>query len=244
MVVPALCNQTAYDQCIAGNTPRIPPGFREVYCLTQYGCILNGDICVGEGASRHCEFSGEFTCGGIPCPVGHPCCYETCCSPGDFCCGESCCAPTDQCCPSGTCCPNTEQCCGANCCPTGTNCCNGTCVPTNSPNNCGGNCNVCQSGQDCCNGGCVPTDSPENCGGNCNTCTQGSSCCGGKCCSQGETCFSGCCVDGVPSLSSSKASLNLNSTNYWLSNDNCEPIGDLIVTLYTEGPGYLGDPQK
>jgi len=41
-------------------------------------------------------------------------------------------------------------------------------------------------------------------------------------------------------LSSSIASRNSHSTNYWLSNDNCQPIGDLYVSLDVEGPGYLG----
>jgi hypothetical protein len=142
IVVPAMCNQTAYEQCIASNQVHMPPGSLEVYCLTQYGCLLNGDICVGEGASKHCAFSGEFTCGGRPCPVGHPCCEGTCCSPGDFCCGETCCKP-------------------------GQVCCNGICRNIASdPNNCGRCDNVCKNGDICCNGTCCGVDSccagPQN----------------------------------------------------------------------------------
>lgn len=97
VVVPALCNDAAYERCIARNTSHMPPGLLQTSCLAQYGCILNGDICVGTGASAHCIFSGVFECGGFACPPGNPCCEGTCCSPGDSCCNGACCAPGNTC---------------------------------------------------------------------------------------------------------------------------------------------------
>jgi hypothetical protein len=214
MVVPALCNQTAYDRCIASNTLHLQPGSLEVYCLTQYGCILNGDICVGEGASAHCIFSGQFMCGGSPCPVGHPCCGAECCSPGDSCCGEYCLPPGYQCCSDGVC-PNTEQCCpGGTCCQTDQKCCGDTC---------------CYSSQTCCTNACKYLQSDVF---NCGSC--------GHACQTNANCVNGSCVCPVLSAPAycppANAALGLgalgSSSNYFLVNgDSCQYIEGLTVSI-------------
>jgi hypothetical protein len=210
MVVPALCNQTAYDQCIAKGSP-------EVFCLTQYGCILNGDICVGTGASAHCVFGGVLYCGGLPCPVGHPCCEGTCCSLGDSCCGESCCSPgdsccleksccspTEQCCPSGTCCPKTGLCCSTGCCTSGQHCCSNACADLQTdPANCGSCGHVCQTDANCVNGSCVCPVVPAP------------TVCGPSFCAPGV-----CSPGGLTS-----------SSNYFLVNPGCQDITGLTVSI-------------
>jgi hypothetical protein len=120
MVVPALCNDAAFEQCIARNTPHMSPGLLETYCLVRYGCLLKDDICVGIGANKHCEFGGTNYCGGVPCPFGNPCCAGTCCSPGDSCCDNACrnlASDPHHC---GTC---------GNSCGTGQCCYRGKCTP-------------------------------------------------------------------------------------------------------------------
>jgi hypothetical protein len=139
IIVPAMCNQSAYEQCVAHNYEHMPPGSLEVYCLTQYGCILNGDICVGVGADRRCEFGGEITCGGNVCSAEQACCDLSC---RDL--------ASD---------PNNCGRCG-NICHSGYLCCNGICKDVAiDPDNCGTCGNVIQAGNTCCNGNSIPPTS-------------------------------------------------------------------------------------
>ncbi len=143
-----------------------------------------------------------------------------------------------------------------NVCPAGSSCCLGTCANyLTDSNNCGGCDNVCGPGFTCCNGDCVflyeDADNCGKCGHACdNNCCSAGRCanfsndsnncgtCRNVCYPPYGNCFNGCCVNNASSpLTSVKTSNSPNpcatsdATNYWLSNQYCENITGLNVTL-------------
>lgn len=221
MVGPAgaMCNPTAYAQCIAHNFQQLDPSLLLIVCQKQYGCV-SGSSCVGEGANRHCVPPAEGTCGGLGCPYGNACCEGTCCSPGDSCCAGSCCTPGRICC-GETCCPHGQVCCNGACC-TPESCCHNACKNlARDHHNCGSCGHVCQQGTVCCNGTCCNDASCCQNTGLC--CPTGQSCCNGTCLPAGYTCCNG---NSIPPTSQLKS-----WSQYFLYSPGCQSIEGLTLTF-------------